>query len=333
MKSFFLRLFCLILILSSLSFYAGCKTDTENSSGEKISIVCTAFPQYDFVRNIIEGKEDQFEVTYLFDNGADVHSFQTDVDFKVKIKIIESDIFIYNGGESDSWVKSILDDKSMKSECKAFSLIDLIEKKSLITTSNHETHSHETSYDECHEHSNSFDEHVWLSLKNAVFICQRISEEIISLDSENKTVYENNLSEYCEKLNALDKEAKEYFMKIESPYVVVADRFPFVYLLNDYNIMYDSAFSGCTSETEATYDNIIKLCNAIEKHNVDSIFVLEKSNTNISSSIISATNKELQILSLNSMQSVSRKEIESGFNYYCIMKNNIDSIISSMQKT
>mgnify|MGYP003294515703 CR=1 FL=1 len=83
----------------------------KNTEKDKISIVCTAFSQYDFVREIIRGCENKFDVLYLFDSGADVHSFETDIGFKIKTEIIESDVFIYNGGESDSWVSTILSDE------------------------------------------------------------------------------------------------------------------------------------------------------------------------------------------------------------------------------
>jgi zinc transport system substrate-binding protein len=326
----------LVFLTVSLVFVNTSCVYYKKSEKEKISIVCTAFPQYDFVKEIIKGNENKFDVLYLFDNGADVHSFETDIGFKVKAKIIESDIFIYNGGESDSWVNTILSDESMNSKCICFSLLDCISKDLLIPLNNsHQHHEHGSMCDDSSCMSTDYeniDEHVWLSLTNAEEICKKIAEKISMVDSENKEIYEANLKSYSEKLLTLHNESSKFFSGQTNPHLIVADRFPFVYLFKEYNISYDSAFSGCTSETDATYENIIKLCKSVEKNNIDSLIVLEKSNSNISSSIISSVNKDLQIYTINSLQSVSRAEIINGFNYYDTMKNNIDSLKKALKK-
>lgn len=329
MKRNIIRYISFSIISLLLLFNTSCVNN--NIPKDKISIVCTAFPQYDFVREILGDSNEKFEVTYLFENGADVHSFETDIGFNIKIKIMKSDLFIYNGGESDSWVQNILNDNSMNKNCKIISLLESIECSKLIENFHGEpnhTHDHENS-EMIHEDLSLYDEHVWLSLPNAIDICQRITLEISSLNPLESEIYNDNLKNYTNKLLSLHEETKNSISQ-KNPYVIVADRFPFVYFFNDYNIPYEAAFSGCSSETDATYENIIKLCNAVNSNNVDSLFVLEKSNTNISSSIVSAVNKDMKIYTLNSLQSVSSEEIEKGLTYYTVMKTNIETILSSL---
>lgn len=328
------KIILFLLVFLSAFFNSSC-SDRNDLSDSKISIVCTAFSQYDFVKEIVGEQKDDFKIKYLFDNGADVHSFESDIGFNVKIDIMESDLFIYNGGESDSWVENVITDKSMNKNCKTISLMECIDSENLINTSHqheHHEHTHSCEDENCDENNFSlYDEHVWLSIPNAIKICQKIADEISAIDSENAKIYKENSEKYCNKLSALHKYAIDALAKCENPYLVVADRFPFVYMFSNYNIEYDSAFSGCTSETDATYENIIKLCNAVEDHNLKSLLVLEKSNSNISSSIISEVKKELKIYTVNSLQSVSADEIKDGFTYYTAMKNNIDVVLKALQ--
>lgn len=325
---------CLILIMVSMLLYNSCSN--QNSTDKKINIVCTAFPQYDFVKEIVGDLEEKFDIVYLFDNGADVHSFKTDISFNDKIQIINSDMFIYNGGDSDSWVDNILTDSSMNDKCKKISLIDCLDKNSLLELldgeSKHE-HSNSCVDTQCEEvHDHSFDEHVWLSLSNATEICEKIYIGISELDPENKSVYERNYKNYSEKLLKLHDDSKVKIQEFQSPFLLIADRFPFVYLFNDYNIEYKAAFLGCTSETTATYENIISLCSSVEEKNVNSLLVLEKSTCNIASSIITTVGRDLSIYTLNSLQAVSKSEIDNGLTYYNVMKSNIDTILKSLEE-
>ena len=78
----------------------------EKGNSNKISIVCTTFPQYDWVKNILGEEAERFYVTLLLDNGVDMHSYQPAV--KDIATAGSSDLFIYVGGESDTWVEDAL---------------------------------------------------------------------------------------------------------------------------------------------------------------------------------------------------------------------------------
>ena len=96
----------LILMVALIMTFTGCgKSGSKKDSGKK-TIVCTVFPEYDWVKEIIKGCEDRFDVKLLMKNGADLHNYQSTADDILMIS--ECDMFIYVGGESDKWVDDAL---------------------------------------------------------------------------------------------------------------------------------------------------------------------------------------------------------------------------------
>lgn len=101
---------------------------SDDTSNKKISVVCTNFPEYDFVRQIAG---DTVKLTMLLKPGAESHSYEpTPQDI---IKIQHSNLFIYVGGDSDAWVDKILSSMD-QNDMKVFKLmdcVDLVEENSL----------------------------------------------------------------------------------------------------------------------------------------------------------------------------------------------------------
>ena len=97
--------------MSCLFVLAGCTKSTIKPN-EKISIVCTTFPQYDWVKNIIAGNEDKFSLTLLMNKGSDLHNYQPAA--QDMVKIASSDLFIHVGGDSDIWIKDSLREATNK---------------------------------------------------------------------------------------------------------------------------------------------------------------------------------------------------------------------------
>lgn len=312
MRKIFAIICCMVLM-------CGCGEVPEKS--DKLSIVCTVFPEYDWVREITNGHEENFEITYLLSNGSDMHSYQPTVDDMIKIS--SCDLFIYIGGESDKWTKDAIKQAKNK-DLKTISLLDSLgssvkeeEHKEGMQDSDEEDHDHEEQAE--------YDEHIWLSLKNAETLCNSIAEEIYSLDPENKTDYQNNLTDYCKQLENLDTQYSETLSNIPNKTLIFGDRFPFRYLVDDYGLDYYAAFSGCSAETEASFETITFLSDKIDEINADTIFTIEGSDDSIANAIISSTEKKNQkIAHLNSIQSVNSEQIKNGTTYISIMKSNLD---------
>jgi len=233
----------IILILLTISL-TGC---TQINSNDKINVVCTIFPQYDWVKQILGDNADNYELTLLLDNKIDLHNYQPSVDDIVKVS--NCDLFIYVGGESDKWVADTLK-QATNTNMIVINLIDVLgdsAKAEEIT---------EGMEEDDDENEAEYDEHVWLSLKNAQVFCLVIAEVLSSLDSDNSDTYQNNLLAYVEKLITLDAEYKTGVDMAAVKTLLFGDRFPFRYLVDDYGLDYYAAFPGCSAETEASFDTL-----------------------------------------------------------------------------
>ena len=304
---------------------------------EVFQIVCTSFPQYDWVINILgneKSADKKFEVTLLQNNGTDMHSFQPSV--KDIAKISTCSLFIYVGGESDLWVEKVLKNVANK-KMICMNLLELLGEKTKqeeivegmqideheehTTEHNHAAHNHEHEDDDEIE----YDEHVWLSLKNAAYYIEEICRNICLLDSENSDAYKKNAASYQEKILALDNSFSDMVKKAERSTILVADRFPFRYFADDYGLQYFAAFAGCSAESEASFETITFLAKKSDEFSLPCVLILENSDGKIAKTVISSTkNKNQQILRLDSLQSVTKNEIQSGKSYLNVMKKNFE---------
>lgn len=301
-----------ILICAVLCMAVMCSCVNSNgTSHEGLKIVCTAFPQYDYVKNIL-GTSDG--VTLLLDDGADLHSYEpTAADI---IEIASADLFIYIGGISDSWVEGTL--KSANSESlKAVALMDMVETYDVDYIAGMEkehNHSHEGEHEK--------DEHIWLSLRNSAEITRNLCDIICEIDSANADKYKANAENYINSLNTLDTEYKSVIESSKRNVLLFADRFPFRYLTEDYSLEYHAAFSGCSSESEASFQTMAFLIDKTKELALPAVIITEGSDGSIAEMICGETGAKTLIL--DSCQSVSSADIKKGTTYLGIMKNNLE---------
>lgn len=299
----------------------------EKTSSEPFSVVCTIFPEYDWVKEIIGDHADNVELSYLLDNGVDLHSYQPTADDTMKISTC--DLFVYVGGESDEWVEDALADATNK-DMKVINLMDVlgdsakVEKlKEGMQGEDEEEHDHDHDHED-EEEEEEYDEHVWLSLKNAKVLCAEIEKNIEAIDSANAADYKANLDRYISKLDELDGKFQTLVDGSSVKTLVFGDRFPFRYLVDDYGLDYFAAFIGCSAETEASFETIAFLSDKVKELDCKTIFTLENSNKDIANTIISTSGKTLDISELNSLQSVSKDDIAGGASYISLMQKNYD---------
>lgn len=330
-----------------LSFFVlGCSKKS-NSTNQEFSIICTTFPLYDWVKNII-GENDSVKIDLLVDSGVDVHSYNPTP--KDIVQVSKCDLFVYSGGVSENWVKNILNQTGNKS-LKVVNLIEFLEEKGRVLCvpdgkevsgtdycevnlevhddheeNHHEDKNHNHNHSHNHNHDeHSDDEHIWLSLKNAILICNYLCQELCLLDSENADLYRRNTENYVAKLSNLDLEFENAVDSASCRTLLFADRFPFVYLTNDYNIDVFAAFVGCSAETEASFETIAFLANKVDELNLKYLIVLENSSDKIANTIIkNSKNKNQEILILNSIQSCTKTQIANGLSYFDVMSTNLE---------
>ncbi|MBR4004692.1 MAG: zinc ABC transporter substrate-binding protein [Treponema sp.] len=289
---------------------------------KKFSVVTTIFPIYDWAREVGSGNGN-IEYTMLLNNGADLHSFQPSV--KDIAKVSSADIFIYVGGESDEWVEDVL--RTVKNKnLKAINLMDALESR-ILEEELVEGMQAEEEEEEGEEEEVEYDEHIWLSVKNAALCVEEISRAFISSDESNSSLYSSNTSAYCSKLSDLERQYSSACAGAKNKTLVFADRFPFRYLVKDYGLDYYAAFSGCSAETEASFQTVKFLVDKIDELDLDNIFVIESSDQKLAKTIIENSKRhDRNILVLDSMQSISKNDVEGGKTYLGIMQSNLDQL-------
>lgn len=316
------RFLALILAVTmAATIFGGCSSAPAKDEG-KLNIVTTIFPEYDWVSNITSGAED-VNITLLLENGADLHSYQPTAEDIVKIS--SCDVFIYVGGESDKWVDDALKGATNK-EMTVINLLDILgtkAKEEETVEGMQAEHEEKDGKEEAKEEA-ELDEHVWLSLKNASMLCGKISDKLSEKDAKNKELYSKNTENYLKMLNELDARYKAVRDSAKYDTLIFADRFPFRYLIDDYNLKYYAAFSGCSAESEASFETVAFLAKKLDELKLPALMKIDGSDGKIANTVLQTSNqKNAQILELNSMQSVNKKDIEEGKTYLSIMESNL----------
>lgn len=336
-------IYSLLLAVISMTVFISCskseKVDVENT---KIKVITTIFPPYDFVRQIAS---DEVEVSMLLKPGAESHSFEpSPADI---IAIQNCDMFVYVGGENDVWVDNILDSMELNNKkiVKLMDCVTVVEEELVEGMESDHDHEHEheeegsnehaeeehtdeehedTLSDEGHDHEHEeveYDEHVWTSPKNAILITKQLEQALSELDESKKEIYEENAAAYIEKLNALDEEFTELVSNAKRTSIVVGDRFPFRYFADAYGLSYSAAFSGCSSETEASAATIAYLIDQVKREEIPVVFYIEFSNGNIANIICEETGAKT--LLLHSCHNITRDDFNKGVGYLDLMEQNV----------
>lgn len=331
-------------LLVAAGMFTGCgASEKPTAQGDKLKIVTTIFPEYDWTREILGDQSERAEVTMLLDNGVDLHSYQPTADDL--IKIAECDLFIYVGGESDGWVESALASTSNPDRA-VINLIDTlgdrVKLEEVVEGMQETEHDHEEDEEHAHdadeEHTDAdeqeaeTDEHVWLSLRNAQAVCQKIAEKLGEIDPEHEQAYTDNALAYIDKLVALDAKYQAAVDAANKKTLVFGDRFPFRYLTEDYGLNYYAAFAGCSAETEASFETIRFLAEKTDALGLSHVLTIENPNHKIAETVVANTSgKNQQVLSMDSMQSVTSKDVAAGATYLSIMEHNLEVLTQALQ--
>ncbi|MBO6301107.1 MAG: zinc ABC transporter substrate-binding protein [Ruminiclostridium sp.] len=316
------------------------KTDAsanDSTSGtEPIKVAATIFPEYDWVKQIMGDKAANAEITYLLESGVDLHNFQPTADDIIKIS--DCDLFVYVGGESDEWVEDALEG-AVNKDMKVINLMKTMgDKAKLEEVKEGMQHDHEDGeedHDHEHEHEHEeteYDEHVWLSLVNAKFLCGKITDALCEIDPANADIYKANFAAYSGELDALHSDFQKLTDSAAVKTVVFGDRFPFRYFVDDYGLDYFAAFTGCSAETEASFETVIFLTQKMDELGCKTIYTIENSDKSIAQTIIGSTQaKDQTVAELNSLQSVSRADIDGGATYLSLMRGNYDVLAETLK--
>ena len=326
MKKNFAGIVTLVMLFTFI--FAGASLAEE----KKLNVVTTIFPVYDWVREVA-GDSGNVEITMLLDNGVDLHSYQpTAQDI---MKVATCDVFAYVGGESDEWVKDALAE-AVNPDMVAVNLVEAvgedIKLEEIVEGMEHEhedeEHEHEHEHEDeehDHEHEDEVDEHVWLSLRNARKLVKALAVALGEADPANAGRYTANADAYAEKLAALDAEYTAAREAAEFDTVLFGDRFPFRYLVDDYNLNYYAAFSGCSAESEASFETIVFLAGKVDALGLTTVLTIEGDNHRIAETIVGNTQaKDAKVLAMDSLQGTTGEDVKNGATYLGVMEANLE---------
>ncbi|MDO4711270.1 MAG: metal ABC transporter substrate-binding protein [Peptostreptococcaceae bacterium] len=336
MKKIISLMIAAVVMMGSLGACAQ-KADTPAENTKKLSIVTTIFPPYDFARTIADEKA---EVSMLLPPGAESHSFEPSPQDIIKIQ--EADLFIYNGGDSDTWVDGILESMGDKAPAtlKMMDVVSLLEEEIVEGMEHDHDHDHDhdknddkDDHDHDHEgthiHADVMDEHVWTSPKNAIKISQAIAEKLAGADPENATFYMDNFKNYKERLTALDAKFKDVVSNAKNKTMVFGDRFPLRYFADEYDLDYYAAFAGCSTQSDASAATVAFLIDKVKSENIPIVFHIELSEHKIADAIAESTGAKIEMF--HSCHNVSKAELEGGATYLSLMEKNAETLKAALQ--
>ncbi|MBP5494274.1 MAG: zinc ABC transporter substrate-binding protein [Lachnospiraceae bacterium] len=300
-----------IILMPAFVLLSGC--EPSGKADDTTTVVCTVFPIYDWTREITKDCED-INVILLEDDGTDMHSFQPAV--KDLVDIEDCDVFIYIGGESEEWAKEY-SEKHPSSKRTDICLMDEISGDILIENDEGIIVTEE-------EEEEAYDEHIWLSLKRSIKCVDVIGGTLKDKTSDSSKI-ESNLTSYEEKLSSLDKEYEEYF-SANPRTLIIADRFPFRYLAEDYGFGYMAAFPGCSAESSISFVPVVELSEGLKNNDGNVVFITESGDMSLAETVIEQSGKDAIVVIIDSLQCVSLKKIEEGATYYSLMKSNLDAL-------
>ena len=325
MKKITSILLAAIIALGCVSFFGCGAKKEEPKTDNRIKIICTIFPQYDWVKNIVGSDSKNVDLELLLDNGIDLHNYQPTVSDIAKAAT--ADLFIYVGGESDKWVDDFLASAD-NPDLQTLSLMDAIDpvEEEALEGMQEEEEKHEEEGEEEIE----YDEHVWLSLKNAQTICTAITEKLSAIDPDNAETYKSNCAAYNARLADLDQKFTDMVSSAKRKELLFADRFPFRYLADDYGLTCYAAFSGCSAETEASFTTVSFLSDKLSELDLPVIIIIDGSMGELADTIIENSTAHPTIAIMHSMQSVIKSDVESGADYIELMQGNYEVLSQAL---
>lgn len=349
MKRYLALFFALALIL----VFPSCSGEKQDS--DKLSVVTTIFPQYDFARAVASEVADRVELTMLLPPGSESHDYEPSI---ADLALIEScDLFICVGGETDSWVDGAIE--AVGGDVNVLRLVDLVPllaeaENGIIENSHEHEHDDEGKHDGSeHEHTEDgisavesgrgendmsiheeqkshaeYDEHVWTSPENAVLITKAICDAMCTAEPSLADSFRRGAERYIGVLEDLSGRFSALAESAVQHTVYFADRFPFLYLTDLMGLDFCAAFAGCSSDSEPALSTIYAMTQALKASDSKVIFTTEFSNKNAASVI--ARECSIQVAELHSCHNVSKEDFERGVTYAELMEKNLAALTEAL---
>ena len=332
----------IIVIISAIS-------NTNNKNNEKIQIVATLFPQYDFAKKV---GGDKVDVTLLLPPGSESHTYEPTP--KDMVNINNSKLFIYTGKEMEPWadkiisgVKNSVNVLDLSTTVKLINSEEFEEEHNLEHNEDEETiyeefenehsnkHRHEYEGQEGQEeqeneheheqnHNHEYDPHIWLNPQYAIKMVESIKDELCKIDPQNSNYYTTNANLYIQEIRQLDLEFDETVNSAKTNKIAFGGAFAYAYFIERYNLEFISAYDACGENIEPSTSKIKEVIDYINSNKLPVIFYKEYTNGNIAKTISESTGAKMLVF--NTVHNVSKDEINNNASYVSIMKQNLENL-------
>lgn len=308
------------VVLSVLLTACGGKEKKEASSNEKIQVMTTFYPMYEFTKQVVGDKGD---VELLIPAGTEPHDFEPSA--KDLAKISDSDVFVYNSPELETWTDNLTD----TIDTKQTEIIQASKDIKLMEGTEHdheEAHDHDTQEHEEHGHSHELDPHVWLDPALAIKEVETIRDQLSKKYLDDKAAFEKNAASYIDELKKLDEEFQTAFKDAKNK-TFVTQHAAFGYLANQYGLTQE-AIAGISPDQEPSPSRLSELKHYVDDNQVKVIYFEENASSKVAETLSKETGVKLEVL--NPLESLTDKQIKDGEDYLSVMRENLAALKESV---
>lgn len=308
------------VVLSVLLTACGGQEKKEASSNEKIQVMTTFYPMYEFTKQVVGDKGD---VELLIPAGTEPHDFEPSA--KDLAKISDSDVFVYNSPELETWTDNLTD----TIDTKQTEIIQASKDIKLMEGTEHdheEVHDHDTQEHEEHGHSHELDPHVWLDPALAIKEVETIRDQLSKKYPDDKAAFEKNAASYIDELKKLDEEFQTAFKDAKNK-TFVTQHAAFGYLANQYGLTQE-AIAGISPDQEPSPSRLSELKHYVDDNQVKVIYFEENASSKVAETLSKETGVKLEVL--NPLESLTDKQIKDGEDYLSVMRENLTALKESI---
>ena len=322
----------------------GAAKGTEASQEDKLQIITTLFPQYDFVR-ILAG--DRVDVRLILPPGIEPHAFEPTP--KDVVAIGQADLFIYTGDAMEPWAGRILEgigtngpqvvdastgitlSREVHAEGEEDHDHDHAAEDADHEDADHEDADHEDAdhedadhADADHDHADGVDPHIWLDPVLAIQMVHTIADALVKADPAGESLYRANETRHVGELEAFDADAKAVFQKVKTRTIVYGGHFAFGYFARHYGLEHVSPYTGFSPDAEPTPKRIAELIDRMKDAGATTIYFEELVDPKVAEVIADATGSEMVLL--HGAHNVTTQELDAGVSYLEIMRANLKKL-------
>ena len=308
------------VVLSVLLTACGSQEKKEASSNDKIQVMTTFYPMYEFTKQVVGDKGD---VELLIPAGTEPHDFEPSA--KDLAKISDSDVFVYNSPELETWTDNLTD----TIDTKQTEIIQASKDIKLMEGTEHdheEAHDHDTQEHEEHGHSHELDPHVWLDPALAIKEVETIRDQLSKKYPDDKAAFEKNAASYIDELKKLDEEFQTAFKDAKNK-TFVTQHAAFGYLANQYGLTQE-AIAGISPDQEPSPSRLSELKHYVDDNQVKVIYFEENASSKVAETLSKETGVKLEVL--NPLESLTDKQIKDGEDYLSVMRENLTALKESI---